>query len=122
MLDDPGLNALLNELHALSKAQERETAAYYSQRTGPWRGMEPRDHQHFADKLVALDPDKARFCYGLCRATGARRIVELGRRTESRRSISPPLSATMAAGWSRPRNGKPARQSLRGRTSPRLDW
>ena len=30
------------------------------------------------DKLVALDPDKCRLCYMLCRATGARRVVEVG--------------------------------------------
>src|SRR6202035_2199318 len=30
------------------------------------------------DKLVALDRDKAEFCYQLCRATDARRIVEIG--------------------------------------------
>jgi hypothetical protein len=26
-----------------------------------WQGMEPRDHAHFADKLVALDRDKCEF-------------------------------------------------------------
>ena len=31
-----------------------------------------------SDKLVALDPDKARLCYLLCRATAAKRIVEVG--------------------------------------------
>jgi predicted O-methyltransferase YrrM len=31
-----------------------------------------------ADKAVALDRDKAEFCYLLCRAIGARRIVEAG--------------------------------------------
>jgi predicted O-methyltransferase YrrM len=30
------------------------------------------------DKLVALDRDKAEFCYQLCRATDARRVVEIG--------------------------------------------
>src|SRR5689334_10865649 len=30
------------------------------------------------DKFVALDRDKAEFCYQLCRATNARRIVEVG--------------------------------------------
>ena len=30
------------------------------------------------DKLVALDRDKAEFCYQLCRASNARRIVEAG--------------------------------------------
>jgi predicted O-methyltransferase YrrM len=31
-----------------------------------------------SDKLVALDRDKAEFCYQLCRATNAHRIVEAG--------------------------------------------
>jgi predicted O-methyltransferase YrrM len=30
------------------------------------------------DKFVAIEADKARFCYSLCRALGARRIVEAG--------------------------------------------
>ena len=78
VLNDPKVDALLAELHAQSAAQEPETEAYFRTRTGPWRGMEPRDHAHFADKLVALQRDKAAFCYGLCRAMGARRIVEVG--------------------------------------------
>lgn len=78
MLNDSNLTPLLAVLHAQAAAQAGETAAYFASRTGPWRGMEPRDHEHFADKLVALDRDKAEFCYALCRATGARRIVELG--------------------------------------------
>jgi len=40
--------------------------------------MDAGDHTHFADKLVALESEKAEFCYMLCRAMGARRIVELG--------------------------------------------
>jgi predicted O-methyltransferase YrrM len=76
---DPKLKSLLDELHARSDAQTSEIENYFSKtRTGPWRGMEPRDHEHYADKLVALDRDKAEFCYALCRASGARRIVELG--------------------------------------------
>jgi predicted O-methyltransferase YrrM len=78
ILNDPKLEALLVSLHARSKVQEAETDNYFRTRTGPWHGMEPRDHAHFADKLVALDQDKAEFCYGLCRAIGARRIVEVG--------------------------------------------
>lgn len=78
MLNDPKLQAFLADLHARSEAQEGETQAYFRERTGPWQGMEPRDHAHFADKLVALEPDKAEFCYGLCRAIGAKRVVEVG--------------------------------------------
>ena len=78
ILSDPKLESLLDELHARSDAQTPQMEDYFRSRTGPWRGMEPRDHAHYADKLVALDRDKAEFCYALCRATGARRIVELG--------------------------------------------
>jgi predicted O-methyltransferase YrrM len=78
VLNDPKLDALLAELHARSIAQEPESETYFRTRTGPWSGMEARDHAHFADKLVALDPDKSEFCYSLCRAIGARRIVEAG--------------------------------------------
>lgn len=78
VLNDPKLQALLAELHAQSQAQEAETQRYFRERTGPWQGMEARDHAHFADKLVALEPEKAAFCYTLCRAIGARRIVEVG--------------------------------------------
>ena len=78
VLNDPKLDALLAGLHTKSQGQEAETANYFRTRTGPWQGMEARDHAHFADKLVALDQDKSEFCYALCRAMGARRIVEAG--------------------------------------------
>ena len=78
VLGDTNLEALLDTLHARSKAQEAEAEHYWKTRTGPWRGMEPRDHAFLADKLVALDRDKAEYCYLLCRAIGARRIVEVG--------------------------------------------
>jgi predicted O-methyltransferase YrrM len=78
MLDDPKLEALLDALHARSKAQEAASQDYWRTRTGEWHGMEARDHAHYSDKLVALERDKAEFCYALCRAIGARRIVEAG--------------------------------------------
>ena len=78
ILNDPRLEALLDRLQAQSKAQEALTEAYWRTRTGPWSGMEARDHAHYADKLVALESDKAEFCYALCRAIGAKRIVECG--------------------------------------------
>jgi predicted O-methyltransferase YrrM len=78
VLNDPKLEALLDTLHARSKAQEPETEHYWRTRGGDWHGMEARDHAHYADKFVALERDKAEFCYALCRAIGARRVVELG--------------------------------------------
>jgi len=78
VLNDPKLEALLDTLHAASKAQEPQTATYWQTREGDWHGMEARDHAHYADKFVALERDKAEFCYALCRAIDARRIVECG--------------------------------------------
>jgi predicted O-methyltransferase YrrM len=78
VLGDARLEALLDELHARSQAQAAETTEYWRTRSGPWTGMEARDHAFLADKLVALDRDKAEFCYLVCRALGARRIVEVG--------------------------------------------
>jgi predicted O-methyltransferase YrrM len=78
VIGDRKLEALLDALHEKSKAQEAETEHYWKTRTGPWRGMEARDHAFLADKLVALDRDKSEYCYLLCRAIGARRIVEVG--------------------------------------------
>ena len=78
ILNDSRSDALLNDLHARSDAQRQAIDDYFRERSGPWHGMEPRDHAIFADKLVALDRDKAEFCYAQCRAVGARRVVELG--------------------------------------------
>jgi predicted O-methyltransferase YrrM len=82
VLNDPSLESLIDRLQARSKAQEPETPAYFQGRAAAGRtdfsSMDAGDHAHFADKLVALEPDKAEFCYGVCRAIGARRIVEFG--------------------------------------------
>jgi predicted O-methyltransferase YrrM len=79
VLNDPKLDAMLAELHVASKAQDEAIERYFfHERTGPWQGMEPRDHAFLSDKMVALERDKAEFCYMICRAIGARRIVEVG--------------------------------------------
>src|SRR5581483_7325209 len=82
LLNDPKLEALLDELHAQSAAQEPETSAYFERRikegTLSWDGMDAETTRHFQDKMVALEKDKAEFCHGLCRAIGAKRIVECG--------------------------------------------
>lgn len=78
MLNDPKIDALLEPLHRTSKDQDAAIERYYRERTGPWRGMEARDHAFMSDKLVALEQDKSEFCYMLCRAIGAKRIVEVG--------------------------------------------
>lgn len=78
VLNDPKLDALLSELHGASKDQDAAIGRYYRERTGPWNGMEARDHAFMADKMVALEKDKAEFCYLTCRAIGARRVFEAG--------------------------------------------
>src|SRR5262249_44173470 len=43
-----------------------------------WNSFDARTNEFLKDKLVALDRSKAEFCYHLCRALRARRIVEAG--------------------------------------------
>ena len=45
VLNDPKLEGLLEALHQTSKDQDEAIGRYYrEERTGPWNGMEPRDH------------------------------------------------------------------------------
>jgi predicted O-methyltransferase YrrM len=76
VLNDPALEQLLATLHARSDAQLEASSRYYAQ---PPAENDPALLKAFrADKLVALDRDKAEFCYLLCRANHAQRIVEAG--------------------------------------------
>jgi predicted O-methyltransferase YrrM len=79
---DPELTVLLDRLHAQSDAQVAEIDSYCAKREQrgetDWRVFDEDMHLFFADKLVALDRDKAEFCYQICRATGASRVVEAG--------------------------------------------
>ncbi len=82
-LHDPKLETLLDRLHAQSDAQVEETDAYYEQREQ--EGSPDDDnvcdddmHRFLSDKMVALDRDKAEFCYQLCRSLRATRVVEAG--------------------------------------------
>src|SRR5215469_18758158 len=82
VLGDPKLEALIERLQAQSQAQVAETRAYFRRRGEAgelsWEGLDADAHRFMADKLVALEPAKAEFCYLTCRALGARRIVEVG--------------------------------------------
>ena len=82
VLNDDALERLLARLQAQSQAQESETQAYFSRRGQArelsWEGLDADAHRFMADKLVALAPAKAEYCYLLCRALGAKRIVEVG--------------------------------------------
>ena len=76
VLNDPSLEALLAQLHAQSDRQIETVDAYESDASRPRSDAEEK--AFLSDKLVALDRDKAEFCYLLCRALGATRIVEAG--------------------------------------------
>ena len=82
VLHDPALERLLTRLHAESDEQTDAIRDHYDERD---RAVDrsPDAQTAFSkaflsDKLYALDRDKAEFCYQLCRATDARRIVEIG--------------------------------------------
>jgi predicted O-methyltransferase YrrM len=85
-LDTPDVAKLLRELHSLSDRQARFSLPlqYIRRRVLTWLLRRPMDwdkagpRQFMDDKLVALDRDKARLCYLLCRAAGATRVVEVG--------------------------------------------
>lgn len=69
ILNDSKAEAVLSRLFALDQAQ----AEYEKANSHPDFSKE-----YLADKLVALEADKAEFCYLQCRALGAKRIVEIG--------------------------------------------
>jgi predicted O-methyltransferase YrrM len=84
VLRDPVLEPLLAALHAKSDQQLKAMIAAYEERE---RANEPRPpaaeeaahlKSYLSDKMVALDRNKAEFCYQLCRALDARRVVEIG--------------------------------------------
>lgn len=81
-LPDQKLAALLDRLQARSRGESAELATFFGERaregTLDWNAFDQRTHQFLADKLVALDPDKAEFCYELCRSLRAKRVVEAG--------------------------------------------
>jgi len=77
VIGDPRLEGLLAGLHARSDAQAAAMRSFDASRTS--QAPSPAEARAFLrDKLVALDSDKAEFCYQLCRANNARRIVEIG--------------------------------------------
>jgi predicted O-methyltransferase YrrM len=81
-LFEPALQALVDRLQARSRDQGAELARYFSARAErgdlDWGQLDADANQFLADKLVALEPEKAEFCYLAARALRARRIVEVG--------------------------------------------
>src|SRR6266404_317405 len=76
------IDALLDRLYAQSNSQHEALGSYFSARAEEpdfdWNAFDERTNQFLSDKLVALNRDKAEFCYQICRALGARRVVEAG--------------------------------------------
>jgi predicted O-methyltransferase YrrM len=79
VIRDPKLESLLASLHARSDAQMEAMKSFDAGRASQVQPPVEAEIKVFRrDKLVALDRDKAEFCYQLCRASQARRIVEAG--------------------------------------------
>jgi predicted O-methyltransferase YrrM len=81
IIGDPRLEAFLDALHAQSEGQGKAIGEYFQRRaaegTLTWH-FDDATNAFFRDKMVALEKDKAEYCYALCRALGARRVVECG--------------------------------------------
>ncbi|HZZ36264.1 MAG TPA: class I SAM-dependent methyltransferase [Caulobacteraceae bacterium] len=79
---DATLDGMSDALHARSGGQEDEIGAWFGRRARAgelsWDGFDDTSHAYMADKLVALERDKAEFCYLTCRALRAKRVVEVG--------------------------------------------
>lgn len=82
VLADPALRARVEALQAQSVAQEAETYRYFGERAErgdlDWDGLDAEANRFMADKMVALEPEKAELCWLLCRSLRARRVVEIG--------------------------------------------
>ena len=82
VLCDERADAVLMRLDEQGRQQEAEMRRYYdAKRQSAKRTTDPaskHDMDFVRDKLVALDPEKCDLCYMLCRAIGARRVVEFG--------------------------------------------
>src|SRR6185369_1375979 len=79
---DSRTESLLDRLYAHHAAQTESMMAYFSARAKAgdidWNAFDERANKFLSDKLVALDREKAEFCYQVCRALGATRVVEAG--------------------------------------------
>jgi predicted O-methyltransferase YrrM len=76
------IDELLDRLYAQSDSQSAELMSYFTARAEAgdidWNAFDERTNQFLSDKLVALDRNKAEFCYQVCRALRAKQVVEAG--------------------------------------------
>ena len=90
VLGNQALQDFLDALHAKSDEQAALIQAFEAKRDSSELSPSAEEIKAFrSDKLVALDRDKAEFCYQLCRAKKASKIIEgCARRTVCRPSTS----------------------------------
>ncbi|WP_280420833.1 O-methyltransferase [Nocardia carnea] len=82
-LQNPDLDRLVAELHRRSAAQITGITTYFADRAARGNAadlseLDTAANEFLADKLVALEHDKALLCHRLCLALRARRVVEVG--------------------------------------------
>jgi len=79
---DSKIEVLLERLYGLNESQDPSLAEYFSAKAQDpsfdWRSFDEQTNLFLRDKLVALDREKSEFCYQVCRALRARRVVEAG--------------------------------------------
>lgn len=79
---DPKVAAVLERLHDQSESQSATMSEYFSRRIAERSltgfSLDGDALRFLSDKLVALDRPKAEFCFNVCRALRARRVVEAG--------------------------------------------
>ena len=74
---------MLEDLYLQEASQQASIADWFRSRQASRPAADPARQdgefrQFFADKLVALERNKAEFCFQLCRSLRARRLVEAG--------------------------------------------
>lgn len=75
----PEIERLVSDLHAKSDAQLADIETYVKQARVTRSPTKEADFKVYrSDKLLALDRDKAMFCYQMCRTINAHRVVEIG--------------------------------------------
>jgi predicted O-methyltransferase YrrM len=82
LLFGPPIDGLLERLYGQHLAQDDMVSAYFmalaAEGSLDWNQFDDRTNEFLSDKFIALERSKAEFCYLVCRALGARRIVEAG--------------------------------------------
>jgi len=78
----PAIDGLLDRLYEQNASQDAALGEYFSARAAEgsldWNSFDDRTNVFLRDKLIALDRVKAEFCYQVCRALRAARVVEAG--------------------------------------------